>query len=142
MIHSPGCNWRTTKVTPELIVSVAYLQFPTTFIALKSTDIDVILGMNWLKKYAAILNCADKSVTLTHPSGEVLQFWTVGSLAPSACPNPSPELQLFFTQVDYPPEIHEVPVVSDFPDVFPEELPGMPPDRSVELVIEDRKSVV
>ena len=35
-----------------------------------------------------------------------------------------------------PPEIHEVSVVCDFPDVFPEELPGMPPDRSVEFVIE------
>ena len=35
-----------------------------------------------------------------------------------------------------PPEMHEVEVVCDFPDVFPEELPGMPPDRSVEFVIE------
>ena len=35
-----------------------------------------------------------------------------------------------------PPEMHEVDVVCDFPDVFPEELPGMPPDRSVEFVIE------
>jgi len=27
-------------------------------------------------------------------------------------------------------------VVSEYPDVFPEELPGMPPDRDVEFVIE------
>ena len=30
----------------------------------------------------------------------------------------------------------EVPVVQDFPDVFPEELPGMPPDREIEFLIE------
>jgi hypothetical protein len=30
----------------------------------------------------------------------------------------------------------EVPVVNEFPDVFPEELPGMPPDRDIEFVIE------
>ena len=30
----------------------------------------------------------------------------------------------------------EVPVVQDFPDVFPEELPGMPPDRDIEFLIE------
>ena len=30
----------------------------------------------------------------------------------------------------------EVPVVHDFPDVFPEELPGMPPDRDIEFLIE------
>jgi hypothetical protein len=30
----------------------------------------------------------------------------------------------------------EVPVVNEFPDVFPEELSGMPPDRYIEFVIE------
>ena len=30
----------------------------------------------------------------------------------------------------------EVPVVQDFPDVFPEELPGMPPDSDIEFFIE------
>jgi hypothetical protein len=29
-----------------------------------------------------------------------------------------------------------VPVVNELPDVFPEELPGMPPDRDIEFVIE------
>ena len=29
----------------------------------------------------------------------------------------------------------EVPMVKDFPDVFPEELPGMPPDRDIEFLI-------
>jgi hypothetical protein len=29
----------------------------------------------------------------------------------------------------------EVPVVNEFPNVFPEELPGMPPDRDIEFVI-------
>ena len=30
----------------------------------------------------------------------------------------------------------EVPVVRDFPEVFPEKLPGMPPDRDIEFSIE------
>jgi hypothetical protein len=30
----------------------------------------------------------------------------------------------------------KVPVVNEFPDVFPEELPGMPSDRDIEFVIE------
>jgi hypothetical protein len=29
-----------------------------------------------------------------------------------------------------------VPVVNEFPDVFPKELPGMPPDRDIEFVID------
>ena len=35
-----------------------------------------------------------------------------------------------------PPEMHELDVVSEFPDVFPKELPGMPPDRSVDFIID------
>ena len=33
-------------------------------------------------------------------------------------------------------EMELIPVVSEFPDVFPEELPGMPPDRELEFAID------
>jgi hypothetical protein len=32
--------------------------------------------------------------------------------------------------------LEEIPVVCDYPDVFPDDLLGMPPDRDIELVIE------
>ena len=32
--------------------------------------------------------------------------------------------------------LEEVPVVNKYPDIFPEELPGMPPDRNIEFVID------
>jgi hypothetical protein len=34
------------------------------------------------------------------------------------------------------PEIKDIPVVCEFPDVFPEDLSGLPPERDVEFVIE------
>jgi hypothetical protein len=34
------------------------------------------------------------------------------------------------------PEIQDIPVVCEFPDVFPEDLPGLPPEMDVEFVIE------
>ena len=33
-------------------------------------------------------------------------------------------------------ELELIPVVSEFPDVFPEELPGMPPDRELEFAVD------
>ena len=33
-------------------------------------------------------------------------------------------------------ELKDIPVVREFPDVFPEELPGLPPDRETEFTIE------
>jgi hypothetical protein len=46
------------------------------------------------------------------------------------------EANFYAIDVLPPLEIHDVPVVCDFLDVFPEELPSMPPDRDVEFVIE------
>jgi hypothetical protein len=34
------------------------------------------------------------------------------------------------------PALSEVPVVNEYPDVFPDDLPGLPPEREVEFRIE------
>ena len=34
------------------------------------------------------------------------------------------------------PSVSDIPTVSDFPDVFPEELPGLPPHREIKFVID------
>jgi hypothetical protein len=39
------------------------------------------------------------------------------------------------------PEVQDIPVVCEFPDVFPEDLPGLPPKRDVEFVIELKPSM-
>ena len=33
-------------------------------------------------------------------------------------------------------ELNDIPAVYEFPDVFPEELPGLPPDREIEFTID------
>jgi hypothetical protein len=33
-------------------------------------------------------------------------------------------------------QLEDIPVVCEYPDVFPDDLPGMPPDRDVKFVIE------
>ena len=133
-ITTPGSRWQTIWVTHGVIIDIGYLLFPTSLIALKSTDLDVILGMDWLVQYKAIIDCAARAVTMTHPSGETVQYWSPSSVPPSAGSIPLSEL--YAMDVLPPPEIQDVLVVCDFPDVFPEELPGMPPERSVEFVIE------
>ena len=92
--------------------------------------------MDWLVKYKANLNCADKSVVVIHPTVGPVTYRSPYSKIPTATAPFSPEISLYFMEGVNPPEMHEIGVVCDFPDVFPEELPGMPPDRSVEFVIE------
>ena len=46
------------------------------------------------------------------------------------------ERQLYSLNASPLPDHEDIPVVHDFSDVFPEELPGIPPDRDVEFVID------
>jgi hypothetical protein len=97
---------------------------------LESKGIDVILGMDWLSKHKVLIHCAKKYVKLTTPDGKELEFIakpivTAKGVANRVKVNQMDTIQGF-----------EVPVVNEFPNVFLKELPGMPPDRDIEFVIE------
>jgi hypothetical protein len=92
--------------------------------------IDVILGMDWLSKYKVLINCAKKFVKLTTPEGKEMEFVAEPVVTAKGVANRAKVNQLDASQG------FEVPVVNKFPDVFPEELPDMPPDRDIEFVIE------
>ena len=99
--------------------------FLASLIILGSSGIDVILGMDWLKANKAVIDCTKHSVSLPTSTGHIV-----------FSPSQTPSVQLFALNANPLPELESIPVVCDFPDVFPEELPGMPPDRAVEFVIE------
>ena len=115
----------TSKISRGNKIQIGGHLFLASLILLGNSDIDVILGMDWLTANKAKIDCATKTVTLSHPSGQIVYS-----------PSSPPSVQLFALNVDPLEAIQNVPVVCDFPDVFPEELPGMPPDRAVEFVIE------
>jgi hypothetical protein len=103
---------------------------PPTSLFLKSKGIYVILRMDWLSKYKVLIDCAKKSVKMTTPEGKEMEFITEPVVTAKGVANCAKVNQLDASQG------LEVPVVNEFPDVFPEELPGMPPDRDIEFVIE------
>jgi hypothetical protein len=86
--------------------------------------------MDWLSKHKALIDCTKKSVKLTTPEGKEMEFVAEPGVTAKGVTNHAKVNQLDAS------EGSEVPVVNEFPDVFPEELPGMPPDRDIEFVIE------
>jgi hypothetical protein len=110
------------------------VDFIANHIAFESKDIDVILGMDWLSKHKVLIDCAKKSVKLTTPEGKEIEFIAEPVVTAKCIANHVKVNQLDASQGS------EVPVVNEFPDVFPEELPGMPPDRDIEFVIELKPS--
>jgi hypothetical protein len=110
------------------------VDFVTILIVLESKDIVVILGMDWLSKHKVLINCAKKSIKLTTSEGKDMEFVIEPVVIAKGVANRAKVNQLDASQGS------EVPVVSEFPDVFPEELPGMPPDRDIDFVIELKPS--
>jgi hypothetical protein len=90
---------------------------------LEEGTIDVILGMSWLRKSKTV---AKGTIELTSSKGERFE---VGIAVTTATRLATFLVDGKFVGVN-------IRVVRDFSDVFPEELPGMPPDREVEFVID------
>jgi hypothetical protein len=126
IIHSPGGQIFTKEVAFHVPVTLAERDFPTNMIVLKGQDIDVILGMNWLAQHKAILNTDLRTIRLSYGHEEV--FLSIPVAIPA-----KPFGKVYEAII---PEIQDILVVCEFPDVFLEDLPGLPPERDVEFVIE------
>jgi hypothetical protein len=81
--------------------------------------------MSWMRAHKALLDTATRAVQLESSlyGTQVLQL--------SVIPVATPSVHHTTTQ-----NLEDIPVACKFPDVFPEDLPGMPPDRDVEFIIE------
>jgi hypothetical protein len=86
--------------------------------------------MDWLTKHKALIDCAKKSIKLTTPDEKELKFVAEPAVTTKGVANCAKVNQMDAIQGS------KVPVVNEYPDVFPDELPGMPPNRDIEFVIE------
>ncbi|GJV68799.1 putative reverse transcriptase domain-containing protein [Tanacetum coccineum] len=115
---------------------------------------DVIIGMDWLRRYHAVIVCDEKLVQVPY-GNETLTFCGNESsngresrLTVISCSKAQEYMakgcQVFLAQISAKKEedkserkqIEDVPIVRDFPEVFPEDLPGLPPARPVEFQID------
>ncbi|WVZ75538.1 hypothetical protein U9M48_023581, partial [Paspalum notatum var. saurae] len=107
----------TSLVVRQLKLSIGTKSYTLNPVVLPHLGIDIILGMNWMTENNAVLDIGSRTVQIrSSVSGKVLRVHM---------PN----------QKHIEPMVKK-PVVCDFPNVFSEELPGLPPDREVEYRIE------
>jgi hypothetical protein len=88
--------------------------------------IDAILGMSWLNVYGVVLDLKRRVVELRLPASED----RMSLLIPSDPTSP------VAANVKVSSDLTSIPVVREFPDVFPDDLPGLPSDIDVEFTIE------
>jgi hypothetical protein len=99
--------------------------FLTNLIHLGLGGLDVILGMNWMTQHQVVLDIATRMIEIRSPtSGHTILYLTKVD-STNSCSYAAVAIQL-----------EDIPVVCEYPDVFLDDLPGMPPDKDVEFVIE------
>ena len=113
LVSSPGAEYMASRGCFQMPLTIGRYDFPSYLIILESQGLDVILGMDWLSMYGGNIDCASKSILLTTPEGKMIKY--VSRHVPRR------------SQVNALTGVvhEEVPVVKDYPDVFPEELPGV-----------------
>ena len=93
---------------------------------LPGLSIDVILGMNWMKNHVVLIDTLTRTVMLRDPKNN--EAFLV--------PLPREFNLCNVANAIQPVALADIPVVYEFLDVFPDELPGLPSDRETEFKIE------
>ena len=134
-------------VYPGYPVLTEEVVMPANLLSLDLVDFDVILGANWLHHNSADIHCREKTVTFRRPGLSIVTFvgersgvrhGVISAVRAKKLLNKGCQGYLAHVVLNdiTPSSVEEVRVVRHFPDVFPEELPGLPPDRDVEFTID------
>ena len=141
-MESSGPN----RVYRDCPIRIREYEFPRYLIELSFREFDVILGMDWLSRHQVLVDCRMKRVTLRTTSGKEVTFigerlnhlsnvisaTTARTMVRKGCETYLPYV---IDTKKAEPSLSDIPTVSDYLDVFPEELPGLPPQREIEFAI-------
>ena len=136
VMNSLGHSVIVNIVYRDCPIKIREYEFWGDLIELSFREFDVILGMGWLSRHQAIVDCRMKRVTLrtlnedevtfigerSNHLSNVISTATARTMVWKGC-----EAYL----VKARPSVSDIPTVSDFSDVFPEALPGLPPHREI-----------
>jgi hypothetical protein len=86
---------------------------------------DIILGMDWMTKHKVLLDISSRVIEVDSPYNGATTLYM-------------PQQEYFYSCVYATTDIklEDILIVCEYPDVFPDDLPGMPPDRDIKFVIE------
>ena len=135
------------KVYRDCPIKIREYEFLGDFIELSFREFDVILGMDWLSQHQTIIDCRMKRVTLRTPNEDEVTFIgersnhlsnvisaaTARTMVRKGC---EAYLAYVIEMEQARPSVSNVPTVSDYPNVFSEEFPGLPPHREIEFAID------
>ncbi|XP_058189421.1 uncharacterized protein LOC131307009 [Rhododendron vialii] len=124
-------------------LEISNLRLTCDLRVIEMTDFDVILGMDWLTAHRAVIDCHRKMVTAYSPDGTCFKF--KGDRQDPSAPHAHKTkwhrklagwLASLTLEETNRMELGLPHVVCEYEDVFPKELPGLPPPRELDFTIE------
>ncbi|XP_022040541.1 uncharacterized protein LOC110943093 [Helianthus annuus] len=139
-------NYLLHEICKNCKLTIEDEEFAIDLIPMILGEFKVIVGMDWMSQNHAEINCETKTILLQTPSGRRLNIQGERKMEAKLCTliqaikyvlNGSRAYLAYVvnTQQGFP-KLEDVEIVNEFPDVFPEELSGLPPEREVEFLIE------
>jgi hypothetical protein len=107
LVSSPGGEMRIKHICPTISIIIRGVDFLANLIVLDSRGIDIILGMDWLRKYDGVILCAKRAIRLTKEDGTIVEF--------SAA---IPTEQVGLLNKVQGTSLDEIGIVREYPDVF------------------------
>ncbi|KAD3642175.1 hypothetical protein E3N88_31399 [Mikania micrantha] len=142
-----GSPIKIDSVIREVQLNLNEHTFLIDLIPMQLGSFDIIVGMDWLTQNRAEIVCAEKYIRIPLPSGDTLHVYgekPTRGLKLMSCTTARKYLRknyvAFLAHIvkkkDKEKKIEDIPIIRDFPEVFPEDLPGLPPARQVEFRID------
>ncbi|XP_073057358.1 uncharacterized protein [Primulina eburnea] len=136
----------TDEIYRDCKISISDHTFSDDLIQLIMVDFDVILGMNWLARNSAIVDCKGKRVKLLtaeqkevvfHGKSKERKLLLSAAQAWNAMKSREDIYLAMVSEIkeEFELNLEDILIAREFPDVFPEELSGTVPDRKVEFEI-------
>jgi hypothetical protein len=125
-ISATGNNIMTNQVVKDVKIEIGDREFLVDLVVLPGVGIDVILGMKWTSDNGVLIDTSTRVVTLRDPvdkKGFLVQLPRDIAIHNTA-------------NATLAKAIENIPVVCEFSDVFPNDLPGLPSDCELEFKIE------
>jgi hypothetical protein len=125
MISTPGGKINSNQLIRYVPIQLGNKVIKTDLVLLSLEGMDIILGMDWMTKHKVMLDISSRVIEIDSPYEGATTLYL-------------PQQEYFHSCVYATIDINleDIPIVCEYPDVFSDDLPGMPLDRDIEFIIE------
>jgi hypothetical protein len=125
MISTPGGKVGSNQLIRCVPIQLGSKEIKIDLVLLPLEGMDIILGMDWMTKHKVLLDTSSRVIEIDSPHNGATTLYLPQQEYCYSCVYAITDIKL-----------EHIPIVCEYPDIFPDNLPGMPLDQDIEFIIE------